>query len=161
MFMRMVIMLSFLALLAASTAASCAEPVSVGGDFGQSWLKNLPYQPETSDEDAGSGLWSWGGVPMGREVVNGTLQPVNNGTDEVGFAGITWLGEEPIGPPARVNYTGAPVDFMYPFYSDDPWILAQHTGRVVRTYYDDLSRDMKLTMYEELGLPYPEAEDQE
>ena len=146
MFMRTVIMLSFLALLVASTTVSGAEPVSVGGDFGQSWLKNLPYQPATSAEDDGSGLWSWGGVPTGRTVVNDTLQPVVNNTDEVDFAGIAWLGSEPLGPPARINYTGAPVDFMYPFYSDDPWILAQHYGRPVRTNLNDLPKDIRDTI---------------
>jgi len=143
--MRTVIILSFLALLAASIAAFGAESVSVGGDFGQSWLKNLPYQSETSDSDS-AGLWDWGGVPRGKEVVKGTLQPEDNGTGEVDFGGIAWLGEEPIGPPSRINYTGAPVDFMYPFYSDDPWILAQHTGRVVRTNLDDLEDDIRATI---------------
>jgi hypothetical protein len=144
--MKTVIILSFLALLAASTVVFGAEPVSVGGDFGQSWLKNLPYQPETSAEDAGSGLWSWGGVPLGTKVVNGTLQPVDNNTDKVDFAGIAWLGEEPLGPPTYINYSGAPVDFMYPFYSDDPWILAQHYGRVVRTNLDDLPDSISNTI---------------
>jgi len=146
--MRTVIILSFLALIAASSAASGAEPVSVGGDFGQSWLKNLPYQPETSTEDAGSGLWSWGGVPTGMKVVNGTLQPVDNNTDVIDYAGIEWLGSEPLGPPSYINYTGAPVDFMYPFYSDDPWILAQHTGRVVRTNLEDLPDSIRDTIDE-------------
>jgi hypothetical protein len=146
--MRTVIILSFLALIAASTAASGAEPVSVGGDFGQSWLKNLPYQPEISTEDAGSGLWSWGGVPTGMKVVNGTLQPVDNNTDVIDYAGIEWLGSEPLGPPSYINYTGAPVDFMYPFYSDDPWILAQHTGRVVRTNLEDLPDSIRDTIDE-------------
>lgn len=144
--MRTVIILSILALLAVSTAATGAEPVNIGGDFGQSWLKNLPYQPTASTEDDGSGLWSWGGVPTGTKVVNGTLEPVDNNTDEVDFAGIAWLGEEPLGPPTYINNSGAPVDFMYPFYSDDPWILAQHTGRVVRTYYNDLPDSIKDTI---------------
>mgnify|MGYP001165753992 CR=1 FL=1 len=144
--MRTVIILSLLALLAASTAASGAEPVSIGGDFGQSWLKNLPYQPATSTDDDGSGLWSWGGVPTGMKVVNGTLEPVDNNTDDVDFAGITWLGTEPLGPPSYINYTGAPVDFMYPFYSDDPWILAQHYGRLVRTNLDDLPDSIRDTI---------------
>ncbi|KQC15919.1 MAG: hypothetical protein APR56_11385 [Methanosaeta sp. SDB] len=143
--MRTVIILSILALLAASAAAFGVEPVSVGGDFGQSWLKNMPYQPEITDNNPAS-LWDWGGAPRGKEVVKGTLQPEDNGTGEVDFSGITWLGEEPIGPPSRINYTGAPVDFMYPFYSDDPWILAQHTGRVVRTNLEDLEDDIRRTI---------------
>ncbi|KUK45619.1 MAG: hypothetical protein XD72_0093 [Methanothrix harundinacea] len=35
---------------------------------------------------------------------------------------------------------------MYPFYSDDPWILAQHTGRVVRTNLEDLEDDIRRTI---------------
>jgi hypothetical protein len=141
LFMRTVIILSILALLAASTAASGAEPVSIGGDFGQSWLKNLPYQPTVSTEDGGSGLWSWGGVPTGMKVVNGTLEPVDNGTDEVDFAGIAWLGSEPLGQPVSLNESDVPVNladvnYLSPFYSDDPWILAQHYGRPVRTPAD-------------------------
>jgi hypothetical protein len=80
------------------------------------------------------------------KVVNGTLEPVDNNTDDVDFAGITWLGTEPLGPPSYINYTGAPVDFMYPFYSDDPWILAQHYGRLVRTNLDDLPDSIRDTI---------------
>lgn len=151
--MRTVTILSLLALLAATAAASGAEPVSVGGNFGMSWLKNLPYQPATSDD--GSGLWSWGGVPRGREVVNDTLELTEVEANNTGLTGLTWLGEESFGPPAQLKYPKTSPDFMYPFYSDDPWILAQHTGRVVRTYYDDLPYVMQLTMYEELGLNEP------
>jgi len=134
--MRTVIILSLLVFLVASTAVTGVEPVSVGGDFGQSWLKNLPYQPETSAEDGG-GLWSWGGAPQGATVVNNTLQPVVNGTGEVDFAGIAWLGSEPMGQPVALNETEVPVEmakvnFLSPFYSDDPWILAQHYERPVR-----------------------------
>ncbi|HOO54859.1 MAG TPA: hypothetical protein PLM24_07040 [Methanothrix sp.] len=141
--MRNVIILSFLAILAASISAFGAEPVSIGGDFGMSWLKNLPYQPSASSEDEGSGLWSWGSVPKGSTVVNDTLQPVVNTTNEIDYAGIAWLGAEPLGPPAQINYTGAPADYMYPFYSDDPWILAQHYGRPVRTNLADLPENIQ------------------
>ncbi len=134
--MRTVVILSILALLAGATAASGAEPMSVGGDFGMAWLENLPYQPTTTDD--GSGLWSWGGVPKGREVVNDTLELVEADANETALSGLTWLGSEPFGPPTKLNYPKNPTDFMYPFYSDDPWILAQHYGRVIRTNLDDL-----------------------
>lgn len=134
--MRTIVILSILALLAATAAASGAEPVSVGGDFGMSWLKNLPYQPTASDD--GDGLWSWGGVPRGREVVNDTLKLADVEDNNTGLAGLTWLGEEPFGPPAQITYPKTPTDFMYPFYSDDPWILAQHYGRVIRTDLKDI-----------------------
>jgi hypothetical protein len=135
--MRTVIILSLLALLAACAGATGAEPVKVGGDFGTAWLKNLPYQPEMSADGNGGGLWGWGGVPMGMKVVNGSLQPVYNGTDEVDFAGIAWLGSEPLGQPVSLNGSDVPiqmanVNYLYPFLSDDPWILAQHYGRPVR-----------------------------
>lgn len=134
--MRTITILSLLALLAAATASSGAEPVSVGGNFGMSWLKNLPYQPTASD--SGDGLWSWGGVPKGREVVNDTLELVESDLNETGLAGIGWLGEESFGSPAQITYPKTTMDFMFPFYSDDPWILAQHYGRVIRTDLKDI-----------------------
>ena len=139
MFMRTVIILSILVALAAGNDATGAEPVSVGGDFGISWLKNQPYQPATGDD--GDGLWSWGGVPSGKEVVNDTLQLSEIEDNNTGLAGIGWLGAESFGPPAQVTYPKTATDFMYPFYSDDPWILAQHYGRVIRTNLDDIPRD--------------------
>jgi hypothetical protein len=146
--MRTVIILSLLALMAACAATFCAEPVKVGGDFGTAWLNNLPYQPETSAEDNGSGLWGWGGVPTGMKVVNGTLQPVINGTDEVDYAGIAWLGAEPPGQSVSINGSEVPIEmskanYLYPFYSDDPWILAQHYGRPVRTNLRDLPEEIQ------------------
>lgn len=138
LFMRMVIMLSFLALLAASVTAFGAAPVSVGGDFGQAWLKSLPYQPTTSSEDAG-GLWSWGDTPSGYKVVNGTLAPEGNDNDEIDFDDIGWLGTESQGSPLRFNQSEGPVDFLSPFYSDDPWFLSQHYEipiLVPEDYYD-------------------------
>jgi len=141
--MRMVIILSFLALLMASTAAFGIEPVEVGGDYGTSWLNNIPYQTASASLGNGSGLWGWGGVPTGMVVVNGTLQSKYNDT-EVDYAGIAWLGSEPMGQPLSVNGSEtsiqmADANYLSSFYSDDPWILAQHYGRPVTTssdYYD-------------------------
>lgn len=144
--MRTVIILSFLALVTVSTAAFCADPLKVGGDFGTAWLENLPYQPEVSSEENESGLWSWGGAPIGKQLVNSTLEPVENNTEEIDYAGIGWLGAEPLGPPEQINYTNAPLDYMYPFYSDDPWILAQHYGRPVRTNLHDLPDSIRSTI---------------
>jgi len=41
--MRMAIILSFLALLVASTFAFGIEPVEVGGDYGTSWINDHPW----------------------------------------------------------------------------------------------------------------------
>jgi len=75
--MRTVSILAFLALVALSFAAIGAEPVSVGGDFGAAWLKNLPYQP-TAATDEKDGLWSWGGTPRWMTIANGTLEKVKS-----------------------------------------------------------------------------------
>jgi len=112
-------MLAFLAVIAATASVCAQETVSVGGDFGISWLNNLPYQPAAEEKNA-TGLWDWGGTPRWMTLVNGTLQPVNN--------------------------TPNSVDFLYPGtagsggYSDDPWIQAQLTGRVQTTPLKDMIR---------------------
>ncbi|KUK44379.1 MAG: hypothetical protein WCY97_08355 [Methanothrix sp.] len=138
MFIRTVIVLSFVALLVASVSAYGVEPVSVGGDFGISWLKNLPSPPKTSIDDGG-GLWSWGGAPSGMTVVNGSLVPEDDDNDEIDLADIEWLWTELRGPPVMLNKTRGPMDFLYPFYSDDPWFLSQHYERLIlvpEDYYD-------------------------
>ena len=137
--MRTVIVLSFLALLVTSIAAFGAEPVRVGGDFGISWLKNLPYHPTTSADDGG-GLWSWGGAPTGMKVVNGSLVPdEDNDSDEIDLADIDWLWTQLRGPPLKLNKSEGSVDFLYPLYSDDPWFLSQHYESPIlfpEDYYD-------------------------
>lgn len=117
--MKAVIMLAFLAILAASASVCAVETVSVGGEFGVSWLNNLPYQTQVTNESA-TGLWDWGGTPRWMTLENGTLQPVNS--------------------------TPRSVDFLYPGspgssgYSDDPWIQAQLTGRVQTTPLKNMIR---------------------
>jgi hypothetical protein len=117
--MRTVTILAFLALVALSFAAIGAEPVSVGGDFGAAWLKNLPYQP-TAATDEKDGLWSWGGTPRWMTIANGTLE--------------------------KVNQSSNAVDYLYPGtygssgHSDDPWIEAQLTGKVQTTLLSQMIR---------------------
>jgi len=138
--MRTITMLSFLALLLASNAASSAEPVGVGGDFGQEWLQNLPYHPPISSDDGG-GLWSWGGVPNGMKVVNKTLIPNGSDADEMDYTDVWWLWAELQGSPLRVNNSEASTDFMYPFYSNNPWFFSQHYEipiLVPKDYYDSI-----------------------
>jgi hypothetical protein len=135
--MRMVIALSFLALLAAGVTAFGAETVSVGGDYGAAWLAS---QPESISTDSSGGLWTWGGTPTGMKVVNGTL--VSDGEDdEIDYDDIGWLGTDYQGNPVKLdlsNLTGS-VDFLYPFYSNDPWFLSQHYETPISVpadYYD-------------------------
>ena len=123
--MRTVIILSFLAILVASTAAYSGEPVGVGGDFGQEWLKNLPYHPTTSSEDGG-GLWSWGGIPNGMVVVNKPLVPNGSDAAEIDYADVWWLWTQLQGSSLKANNSEGSLDFMYPFYSNDPWFFSRH-----------------------------------
>ncbi len=117
--MRAVIMLAFLAILVATASVCAIETVSVGGDFGVSWLNNLPYQPAANDKNA-TGLWDWGGTPRWMKLVNGTLQPVNSSARSVDYL-----------------YPGSPGSSGY---SDDPWIQAQLTGRVQTTPLKNMIR---------------------
>jgi len=122
--MRMVIALSLLALIAAGVTAFGTETVSVGGDYGTSWLAS---QPERISTDSVSGLWSWGSTPIGTKVVNGSL--VNEyDYDEIDYDDIGWLGTDYQGNPVKLNLSNlsGSVDFLYPFYSNDPWFLSQH-----------------------------------
>lgn len=135
-------MKAILALLALVAVASGAEPVSVGGDFGQAWLKNLPYESTAASEDAG-GLWSWGNTPNGYTVENGSLVPVANGTSQTDQTGIEWLGSEPPNA-SRVYFSPSGyTDYGYPFYSDDAWVLAQHYGIIVTTPLSYLPEDQQ------------------
>jgi hypothetical protein len=122
--MRTVIMLSFLALLAAGVTAFGAETVSVGGDYGAAWLAS---QPERRSTDNGSGLWGWGGTPMGMKAVNGSLVPEED-DEEIDYDDIGWLGTEFRGTPVKLNQSAGTdnADFLNPFTSTDPWVLSQH-----------------------------------
>jgi len=138
LFMRIVITLSFLALIAAGITAFGAEPMSVGGDYGAAWLASQPERIST--DNSNDGLWTWGNTPNGMKVVNGSLVPEDY--DEViDYDDIGWLGTEFQGTPLKLNtsnVTGS-VDFLYPFYSNDPWFLSQHYEipiLVPADYYD-------------------------
>ncbi len=137
MSMRTVMALSFLALLAAGVTAFGAGMVSVGGDYGAAWLAG---QPERLSTDNGGGLWTWGGTPSGMKVLNGSLVPEEDDED-IDYDDIGWLGTEFKGTPIKLNQsasTGA-ANFLYPFYSNDPWFLSQHYERPIlipADYYD-------------------------
>ncbi len=133
--MRMVIALSFLALIAAGVTAFGAETVSVGGDFGTAWLAS---QPERISTDEGDGLWTWGGTPDGMKVVNGSLVPEYD-DEEIDLDDIGWLGTEFQGTPLKLNQSNGTADFLSPFYSNDPWFLSQHYEipiLIPEDYYD-------------------------
>jgi hypothetical protein len=138
LFMRMVIALSFLALLAAGVTAFGTETVSVGSDFGAAWLAS---QPERISTNNGGGLWTWGGTPTGMKVVNGSLVPEEEDDEEIDYDDIGWLGTEFQGTPLKLNLSNvtSSADFLNPFSSTDPWVLSQHYEMpilVPADYYD-------------------------
>jgi len=113
--------------------AFCSSSIqSVGGDFGRSWLENLPEDESTSALPSGD-LWSWGGMPVGKEIVDGQLvDSVHEGM--VVINGTDWMGTVPQGTPLYLNNTSNNSESLTPFFlSDDPWIRAQQLGQTVRT----------------------------
>lgn len=135
--MRMVAVLSLLVLMTTSPSSCGGEAVSVGGDYGASWLKTIPLQERFSTRGDEGGLWTWGGTPRWMNVVNGTLEPGMGGEeDELDYAGIGWLGSS-LGSELTLNQSDHPValsslSFLYPYYSFDPWVLDEPHGGAIR-----------------------------
>ena len=67
--------LIFFILLTSCQANSNTDFQSVGGDFGQIWLKDfLAKNPNRQQESENStALWNWGGAPKGMMIQNGSL----------------------------------------------------------------------------------------
>jgi hypothetical protein len=107
------------------------EPLEIGGDFGREWLaKTEAVSEEPVTASIGNDLWSWGGIPIGHKVVNGTLEPERNLTiinvDD-------WLMMASLQEPIVIDLSSAGNirDWMSTVYSDDPWVLAQHYERPI------------------------------
>jgi len=127
----------------ASITVFGVETVDVSGDYGQSWINQNPYQgtttSSTTSSSGGSGLWSWGGTPKGYEVVDGTLQPINTSNNNVySFSPYKLVDYDYL---RKYSYYSADS-----FYSDDPWILSQHYGVIVKTDWDDLPTNIQDTI---------------
>lgn len=108
----------------------------VGGEFGKAWISNFLAQSGPPVQTTNNtSLWTWGGMPVGKTLVNGTLAPAaGNGTVTIGAR--DWMGETPLGTPVYLNSSynigiHAPLSDMY--LSDDPWIRAQQLGMIVKT----------------------------
>jgi hypothetical protein len=129
MLKRILLLLALLALMLFITPFA-AQPVQVGGDFGRSWLNS--YGSKTAAEELSSGLWTWGAVPKGQVLVNGTLEPMGTST---------WY--YPSFPenssPIILNSTSPAIDAVSfplsdsgsPYLLEDPWFVAQMTGHPV------------------------------
>lgn len=62
-------------LLAACPAQATDASLSVGSDFGRTWLKNFQAQNPAQQPPAGNStaLWNWGGAPKGSTIQGGSL----------------------------------------------------------------------------------------
>jgi hypothetical protein len=107
----------------------------VGGDFGLSWLAKYGHTDAANNTDKTDNLWDWGGKPKGYEVFNGTLYPL---TDQTVWFYPAFMSDE---LPVIINGTALrygrnmPADFLIPYYTSDPWLLAQLLERPVAVAY--------------------------
>jgi hypothetical protein len=121
---------------------------SVGGDFGKSWISEFQAQnkeEKNESDDLKNSLWSWGGAPKGKKLVNGKLVDYPYYNWYLYNLSMNWLGDTAyLGDPVYMNntslgyygynytsgkYEAAPLSPLY--LSDDPWVLAQQLGRPV------------------------------
>ena len=112
------ILIAFLSLhIIAHVAALTSQ--NVGEDFGKSWLQEHGTQPNTTQNT--TSLWSWGNAPKGYTIYNGKPIPPGSGPQ--------WYfpGQITNNTPLVTNSTA--LNGMY----QDPWVLAEFTGRPVMT----------------------------
>lgn len=132
--MKTVTLITLLAILSICTLAHGDEALSVSGDFGRAWLKSLPSEPEPANSNETSGLWNWGGVPKGYKVIDGALKQDTTVESESNYYESIWMS--PFQEPLVLNDSAKLNESLSPFYSDDPWVLAQHYERPVSAPID-------------------------
>jgi hypothetical protein len=110
--------------------SALSQPVYVGGEFGKRWL-NSSGSKNVVQERSG-GLWTWGSVPKGQMLMNGTLEPIGTSTWYYPFfpassSPIILNASSPI-----IDATPFPTsDFSSRSPLEDPWFVAQITGHPV------------------------------
>jgi hypothetical protein len=112
-----------------------SQYLDVGGDFGLSWLAKYGHTVATNNTNNTDNLWDWGGKPKGYEVFNGTLYPFTDQT--VWFYPAFMSNELPViinGTALRYS-RNMPADLLSPYYTSDPWLLAQFLERPVAVAY--------------------------
>jgi hypothetical protein len=125
--MRYVLILAILATAAFCLLTSLAQPTQIGGDYGKSWLVN--NGDKSVVREPSGGLWSWGTVPKGQYLTNGTLEPI--GASTIYYPSFV-ENSTPIIMNNTANLAGYFLpDFSSPYFMDDPWFMAQLTGRPV------------------------------
>jgi hypothetical protein len=112
-----------------------SQYLDVGGEFGLSWLAKYGHKVAANNTGNMSHLWDWGGRPKGYEVFNGTLHPLTDQT--VWFYPAFMSNELPViinGSALRYG-RNMPADFLSPYYTSDPWLMAQLLERPVAVAY--------------------------
>jgi len=101
----------------------------VGEDFGTAWLEQYGPRP-ASTADTQSNLWSWGGVPKGYTIYNGVVYPPGYGIQW--YYPSFWTSSDPIvvNNTMGTNYL-SPNQLAVNSRYEDPWLLAQLSGRPV------------------------------
>ena len=119
---------------------SLSQPTSVGGTYGTSWLaanENRNVVPNATVAPNATGLWSWGGIPLGNILLNGKLVSTGGSgnseliypafvTNPTPFIGNASLNAPQYGPR---GLTLAQLSSSYLY--EDPWALAQSTGQPI------------------------------
>lgn len=128
--------MKFLALMLAMTVLyatiASAYALNVGGDFGRSWLDQHGDKSVVSQGKAG--LWDWGGAPKGYQLIGGKLYPAGSDTTPQWYYPYFMTNATPIVINKSTLLTDKnyiPLDFLSPDFVNDPWVLAQISGRPV------------------------------
>ncbi len=103
----------------------------VGEDFGTAWLEEHGSQP-VSVLEAQNSLWDWGNVPKGYKILNGTLYPPGYGPTVYYPTLMAALDPIVLNNTMVANYISPNLQTSTPYYQD-PWLLAQLSGRPVVT----------------------------
>lgn len=121
-------MLAFLALIV--LVAADYDVQYVGGDFGRTWLLQHGGMPSAANTN--NSLWNWGGMPKGYAILNGNPYPAIYGPAWYYPDFLTNSTPIVINSSAANNANYISSDLLPPnFIYEDPWILAQTTGRPV------------------------------
>jgi hypothetical protein len=127
--MRILLVIAVALSLSGLCLLALGEPVQfVGGEYARSWLNNfMAYNEPPVKADMTNDLWTWGGVPQGKAVVDGRLVSLNNTTTIINRSG-DWLGETPLTKPTWIGPSNPSSVFSPLYLSSDPWIRAQQLG---------------------------------
>jgi len=102
----------------------------VGGDFGRAWLQGMGQVDMSGMNRTNAttdGLWSWGSVPKWHMLIDGRLEYMGSG---MWFYPAFPTNSTPIIENASLSAKNAP-DFASPEMVNDPWMIAQVSGRPV------------------------------